>query len=405
MAEYVVSDEGLSSMFGKVLPLLDENQRRWVAGGFADMLGYGGVTAVAKMAGMARGTVGRGVSEVQSGTAVPGRVRQEGGGRKPVTEAQPGYTEALDSLVEPESRGDPMCNLRWTTKSTRNLAEEMGRQGFPTSHTTVAGQLEDMDYSLQAPSKTEQGKNHPDRDAQFRYIAAQVAEHQAAGQPVISIDAKKKELVGNYYNGGREYQPKGEPVRVKDHDFPDPNMPKAVPYGIYDPARNEGWMTVGKSADTAEFAVSSIERWWEVMGSQAYPDATRLLITADAGGSNGYRTRLWKKKIAEFAEKTGLEITVCHFPPGTSKWNKIEHRMFSQVTMNWRGRPLESHEVVVNLIGSTTTTSGLRIQAELDERTYAKGVKVSDKEMAALPIAKHEFHGEWNYTLRPGTDH
>jgi hypothetical protein len=321
-----------------------------------------------------------------------------------VAEARPGYTEALDSLVEPESRGDPTCNLRWTTKSTRNLAEEMGRLGFSTSHTTVAGQLEGMGYSLQAPSKTEEGKNHPDRDAQFRYIAARVAEHQAEGQPVISIDTKKKELIGNYDNGGREYQPKGDPVRVKDHDFPDPNVPKAVPYGIYDQTRNEGWMTVGKSADTAEFAVSSIERWWEKMGSEAYPGASRLLITADAGGSNGYRTRLWKKKIAEFAEKTGLEITVCHFPPGTSKWNKIEHRMFSQVTLNWRGRPLESHEVVVNLIGSTTTTTGLRIQAELDEGTYIKGIKVSNKEIAKLPITRHDFHGEWNYTLRPGTD-
>ncbi len=389
-------------MFGAVLPLLDENQRRWVAGGFADILGHGGVTAVAKMSGLARGTMGRGISEIFSGEAVTGRIRRVGGGRKPATEAQPGYTDALDSLVEPESRGDPMCNLRWTTKSTRNLAEEMGRQGFPTSHTTVADQLDAMGYSLQAPSKTEEGKNHPDRDDQFRYIAARVAEHQAAGEPVISVDAKEKELVGNYHNGGREYQPKGEPVRVKDHDFPDPAVPKAVPYGIYDPTKNEGWMTVGKSADTAEFAISSIERWWEMMGSKAYPDAHRLLITADAGGSNGYRTRLWKAKIAEFAEKMGLEITVCHFPPGTSKWNKIEHRMFSQVTMNWRGRPLESHEVVVNLIGSMTTSTGLRIQAELDERTYARGIKVSDKQMAGLPIVRHDFHGEWNYTLRPG---
>jgi Rhodopirellula transposase DDE domain len=404
MAEYVVSDEALSSMFGTILPLLEENQRRWVAGGFADMLGHGGVTAVAKMSGLARGTVGRGASEVRSGEAVPTRIRQVGGGRKPVTEAQPGYADALDSLVEPESRGDPMCNLRWTTKSTRKLAEEMGRQGFPTSHTTVADQLEDMGYSLQAPSKTEEGKNHPDRDAQFRYIAAQVAEHQAAGEPVISVDGKKKELIGNYDNGGREYQPKGEPVRVKDHDFPDPDVPKAVPYGIYDPKKNEGWMTVGKSADTAEFAVAAIERWWEKMGSQAYPEARRLLITADAGGSNGYRTRLWKKKIAEFAERVGLEITICHFPPSTSKWNKIEHRMFSQVTMNWRGRPLESYEVVVNLIGSTTTSTGLRIQAELDERTYAKGVKVSDRQMEELPIVRHDFHGEWNYTLRPVTN-
>ena len=350
---------------------------------------------------MDRGTVAQGVSEVRAGVVVTGRVRRQGAGRKPVSETQPGYDDMLDSLVDPGSRGDPMCRLRWTTKSTRNLAKEMGERGFPTSHTTVADRLAAMDYSLQGTSKTQEGKNHPDRDAQFRYIAAQVAGHQAAGEPVISVDAKKKELVGNYDNAGQEWRPKGEPVEVKDHDFPDPKVPKAVPYGVYDLTKNEGWMTVGTSADTAEFAVASIQRWWENMGSQAYPEARKLLITADAGGSNAYRSRLWKTKLAEFTQKTGLEVTVCHFPPGTSKWNKIEHRMFSQVTMNWRGRPLESHEVVVNLIAATTTTTGLRIRAELGETTYATGIKITKKRVDGLGIVAHKFHGEWNYTLQP----
>jgi hypothetical protein len=313
--------------------------------------------------------------------------------------AQPGLAAAVDSLVEPESRGDPMCSLRWTTKSTRKLSEELGRLGFQASHTTVRGVLSDMGYSLQATAKTIEGAEHPDRDAQFRYIAALVGAFQGDGQPVVSVDAKKKELVGRYANAGQEWHPAGQPVHVRDHDFPDPHMPKAVPYGVYDITGNEGWVTVGMSADTAEFAVSTIERWWEKMGSAAYPDARQVLITADAGGSNGYRNHLWKKKIAEFAQKTGLEVTVVHFPPGTSKWNKIEHRMFSQITTNWRGRPLQTHETVVNLIGSTTTRTGLKINAELSREVFRTKVKVTGAEIEALPLRRHDFHGDWNYTL------
>jgi hypothetical protein len=380
-------------------------QRRILAASCAQMLGHGGATAVAEASGLSRRTVHRGLVEIgEDRVPMDGRVRRPGAGRPPIEELQPGLLEALDALVEPHTRGDPMCRLRWTSKSTRKLAEELQWQGFDISHVTVADLLVQMGYTLQAPSKTENGSDHPDRDAQFEYLAAQVAEHLEAGEPVVSIDAKKKEAVGDLANAGREWQPKGEPVLVKDHDFPEKGVPKAVPFGVYDLAGNEGWVTVGTSADTAQFAVDTVERWWEEMGSKVYPDATRILITADAGGSNSYRSRLWKREIAALAERIQKDITICHLPPGTSKWNKIEHRMFSHITMNWRGRPLESHEVVVNLIAGTTTRAGLRIRAELSEKTYAKGIEVSDKEIARLPIAKHEFHGEWNYTVRKSSD-
>lgn len=293
-----------------------------------------------------------------------------------------------------------MCPLRWTTKSTRVLADELTAQGYPVSHSTLAKVLDGMGYSLQAPAKTREGADHPDRDAQFRYLDQQVRAHMAAGEPVISVDGKKKENVGNYAPSGREWQPKGEPAEVNMHDFPDKELGKVTPYGVYDISGNNGWVTVGTSADTAEFATSAIRRWWEEMGCAAYPGASRLLITADGGGSNGHRSRLWKREIAAFAEEAGLEVTVCHYPPGTSKWNKIEHRMFSHITRNWRGRPLESHEVVVSLIANTATRTGLKIRAELDQRTYAKGIEVSRKEVEALPIEYHEFHGNWNYTVK-----
>lgn len=401
MAERGVSDEDLAEFFEVIFPHLDERQRRLVAGGLAEMFGHGGITAMAKASGLARSTVQRGALDIRSGAEVSDRVRELGAGRKPAEVAQPGLAEAVDSLVEPESRGDPMCALRWTVKSTRKLSEELGRMGFQASHTTVRFVLSDMGYSLQGTAKTIEGAEHPDRDAQFRYIAGLVSVFQGAGDPVISVDTKKKELVGRYANAGQEWHPASQPVHVKDHDFPDPKVPKAVPYGVYDMTGNEGWVTVGTSADTAEFAVSTIERWWEKMGSAAYPGARRLLITADAGGSNGYRSRLWKKMIAEFARKTGIEITVCHFPPGTSKWNKIEHRMFSQITMNWRGRPLETHETVVSLIGSTTTRTGLKINAELSQQIFLKGIEVTDRELQALPLHRHDFHGDWNYTMAP----
>ena len=306
---------------------------------------------------------------------------------------------ALDSLVEPESRGDPMSPLRWTTKSLRNLSDELERLGHRISTATVADLLRYMDYSLQAPAKQTEGRQHPDRDGQFRYINERAGLFLAAGDPVISVDAKKKELVGNHANGGVEYQPKGSPERVDVHDFPDPEVPKAIPFGVYDLGANNAWVAVGDDHDTAAFAVATIARWWDTMGAASYPDTGRLLITADAGGSNSYRSRLWKIELAALSARTGLDITVCHYPPGTSKWNKIEHRLFSQITMNWRGRPLTSHDVVVSLIAATTTRTGLTVRAERDHGYYPTGTKITDKQLAALPLTPHDWHGQWNYTL------
>jgi transposase len=356
--------------------------------------------AVAEATGMSRSTVQKAVREIDAGFEVSARIRPPGAGRPKAIDAQPGLLVALDDLVEPESRGDPMCPLRWTTKSTRTLADELRRQGYVVSHVTVAELLHQMGYSLQAPAKENEGATHPDRDAQFRHLNAQVEAHLAAGEPVVSVDTKKKEVVGNLKNGGREWQPAKTPVRVDVHDFPDPDVGKAVPYGVYDIAANEGFVVVGDDGDTAEFAVASIGRWWDQVGKVAYPDATRLLITADAGGSNGYRTRLWKVELAKLAARAGIDITVCHFPPGTSKFNKIEHRLFSAISMNWRGRPLTSHQVIVNLIAATTTRTGLKVRAQLDQGYYPTGIKVTDSQLAAVPIAPHDFHGDWNYTIR-----
>jgi transposase len=401
--EFVFTDEGLAAMLSSVMPHLDERQRRIVAGAAARGLGRGGIAAVAEASGMSRSTVQKAVGEIDAGVDVSARVRAPGAGRPKSTEAQPGLMDALDALVEPESRGDPMCALRWTSKSTRRLAEELGAQGFVVSHVTVGELLHEMGYSLQATAKENEGAQHQDRDAQFRHIASQARRHQAAGQPVISVDTKKKEVVGNLANKGREWQPASTPVRVDVHDFPDPAVGKAIPYGLYDLGANEGFVVVGSDADTSEFAVATIGRWWDEIGTVAYPDATRLLITADAGGSNGYRTRLWKTELATLAARTGLAITVCHFPPGTSKWNKIEHRLFSAISTNWRGRPLTSHEVVVELIANTTTRTGLKVRAQLDRGYYLKGIKVTDKQLAAVPLKPHKFHGEWNYTILPPT--
>ena len=377
----MVNDEDLAFFWDAVSGHLDERQLRIAAGAMVLTLDrHGAAKAVAEASGLSAKTVQKGTREVDEGIEPAIRVRSPGAGRKTVEESQPGLAEALDKLIDPETRGDPMCPLRWTTKSTRVLADEMTAQGYPVSHSTLAKVLAGMGYSLQAPAKTREGADHPDRDAQFRYLDGLVRAHMAAGAPVISVDGKKKEKVGNFAPSGREWQPAGEPVEVNMHDFPDKELGKVTPYGVYDIAANNGWVTVGTSADTAEFATSAISRWWEEMGRAAYPDATRLLITADGGGSNGHRSRLWKREIAAFAAEAGLEITVCHYPPGTSKWNKIEHRMFSHITMNWRGRPLESHEVVVSLIANTTTRTGLKIQAELDQRTYVKGIEVSKKD-------------------------
>jgi hypothetical protein len=356
---------------------------------------------VARAAGVREATVSLGVDELDAGAAPLGRVRRPGGGRKRVTQLDPGLRPALLALVEPDERGDPMSPLRWTTKSTRKLAQELTAQGHQVGADTVADLLRQEGFSLQANAKTIEGKQHPDRDAQFRYINEQVKDHQDSADPVISVDCKKKEKVGQFSNPGRQWRPKGEPVSTLTHDFPDDSLGKAVPYGIYDLATDTGWVNVGTDHDTAAFAVESIRRWWNTAGCSDYPHARRLLITADAGGSNSYRTRAWKAELAALAVQTGLAITVCHFPPGTSKWNKIEHRLFSHITMNWRGRPLSSHEVIVQTIAATTTRTGLRVHAQLDTDTYDTGVRISDRQHEALPVTRHDWHGDWNYTLRP----
>lgn len=394
---------GLAAKFEVLFPHLDERQRRLVMGAEARLLGHGGIRLVARAAGVREGTVSRGVAELESGEGPLGRVRRPGGGRKRSAVLDPQLVPALLALVEPEMRGDPMSPLRWTVKSTRALAAALAAQGRRVSAPTVAALLREEGFSLQGNAKVLEGAQHPDRDAQFRYINERVKDHQAGKEPVVSVDAKKKEVVGEFKNAGVEWQPKGRPVRVSTHDFPDAVLGKAAPYGVYDVTANTGWVNVGTDHDTAAFAVESIRRWWSGQGRLDYPQATRLLITADAGGSNGYRSRAWKTQLAALAAETGLTITVCHMPPGTSKWNTIEHRLFSAITMNWRGRPLTSHEVVVQTIAATTTRTGLRVRAELDPGSYPTGVKVSDAELNAVPITGHVFHGEWNYTVHPGT--
>jgi hypothetical protein len=395
-----VDGERLKAFFSFVNQHLDEKQRRLVAGAMAQLLGHGGATAVAEAAGMSRNTVIAGRKSAAAGEAPTGRVRAEGGGRPKLIDVDPSLLAALDDLVEPESRGDPMSPLRWTLKSTRQLAKALTEMGHQVSSWTVGQLLHAMDYSLQATAKTVEGAQHPDRNAQFEHINRLAGERLAAGEPVISVDTKKKELVnGKKANAGREWQPKGSPERVDVHDFPDEEIPKAVPYGVYDLGADDGFMSVGSSHDTGAFAVNAIRRWWESMGKARYPKARRLMVTADAGGSNGYRNKLFKRELARLAEETGLEITVCHYPPGTSKWNKVEHRLFSFVTINWRGRPLTSYRTIVELAAATTTKSGLRVQAEWDEAYYEKGIAVTDEELAALPITPDAWHGEWNYTI------
>jgi transposase len=390
----------LAAKFQALLPHLDERQRRLAIGAEARSLGHGGIRIVAAAAGVGEGTVSRGVAELESGQAPLGRVRRAGGGRKKATELDPGLRSALLALVEPDERGDPMSPLRWTTKSTRKLAAELSRQGHRVSADTVAGLLREEGFSLQGNAKTIEGAQHPDRDGQFHYLNEQARDHRDAGEPVISVDTKKKELIGDFKNTGHEWRPAGQPVRVNTHDFPG-QAGKAIPYGIYDMAANTGWVTIGTDHDTAAFAVASIRRWWHARGRHDYPWAGRLLITADCGGSNGYRTRGWKTHLADLAAETGLHITVCHLPPGTSKWNKIEHRLFSHITMNWRGRPLTSHEVMLQTIAATSSHTGLTVHAELDSGQYPTGIRVSDEAIATLPITRHRFHGDWNYTFHP----
>jgi Rhodopirellula transposase DDE domain len=401
MGDVLVTGEMLAAKFGALLPHLDERQRRLYLGSEARALGHGGIRLVAAAAGAREATVSAGVWELEAGAEPLGRARRPGGGRKRAAETDPGLVPALLALVSPHERGDPQSPLRWTTESTRNLAGELTRTGHPASADTVSRLLRAEGFSLQGNAKTIEGRQHPDRNGQFEYINAQAGVFQQAGDPVISVDAKKKEQVGQYANAGRAWRPRGDPVRVCDHDFPGPHQGKAIPYGIYDLTANAGWVNVGTDHNTAQFAVESIRRWWQARGRQDYPAARRLLITADAGGSNGYRTRAWKAGLAQLAAETGLDITCCHFPPGTSKWNKIEHRLFSAITMNWRGRPLTSHQVIVNSIAATTTRTGLTVAAQLDPGSYPAGIKISKALMAALPLTRHDWHGDWNYTLHP----
>jgi transposase len=358
---------------------------------------------VARASGLSRGTVIRGMAELKAGPKSPPmqRIRREGAGRKRTTDRDATLKRDLEALVEPVTRGDPESPLRWTCKSVRQLAAELTRMGHSVSHRMVAELLHEMEYSLQANRKTLEGSSHPDRDAQFQHISRQIREFQRRHQPVISVDTKKKELIGDFKNNGRELRPKGDPEKVRIHDFVIPGLGRAAPYGVYDLTKNAGWVSVGVDHDTAAFAAQSIRRWWESMGAEAYPNARRLLITADSGGSNGARVRLWKTELQRLADETGLQISICHLPPGTSKWNKIEHRLFSFISQNWRGKPLISHEVVVNLIAATTTKAGLQVRAEVDRGKYPKGIQVSDKQFAALRIERDKFHGEWNYTLLP----
>jgi transposase len=397
-----VTGEALARFFEVVLPHMNERQRRVVAGAAAEMFGRGGKTAVAVASGMSRNTVIKAESEVAAGIEPAARLRAPGAGDKSLIERQPNILDALDELVYPETRGNPMSRLRWTSKSSPKLAEELMTQGYEVSARSVQRLLHRLGYSLQANAKVTEGRQHPDRDAQFHYLNEMADTFIDNDQPVISVDTKKKELIGDYANGGSEWEPEGQPVRVNVHDFADRDLGehgKAIPYGIYDVANDEGWVNVGDTADTAEFAVESIRRWWTQMGHDRFPGAERLLITADAGGSNGYRLKAWKVQLARLAAETGLDITVCHYPPGTSKWNRIEHRMFSFITMNWRGRPLTSLRVIIELISATTTATGLTIQADYDPNWYPTKVKITNKQLAAVPLNPHEFHGEWNYTI------
>ena len=392
----------LQAKLASVWPLLDERTRRLMAANEARALGRGGISEVSRACGLSRKAIAKGIKEIEAGTAPPpGRIRQPGAGRKKITEHDPRLAGALERLIDPDTRGDPETPLRWTCKSTRTLAARLTRQKHPISHMKVAQLLHAQGYSLQGNRKTEEGDDHPDRDAQFRHINRQVKRTLAKGAPVISVDTKKKELVGNYANGGRQWLPEKKPVKVQGHDFPGPDVPRAYPYGVYDLERNTGFVNVGTDHDTAAFAVASIRGWWRHEGRRLYPAAKDILITADGGGSNGSRLRLWKLELQKLADQTGLSISVCHFPPGTSKWNKIEHRLFSFISSNWRGEPLRDYETIVKLISRTATAKGLKVTCRLDRRKYPTGRKVTDEEMQRINLERHKFHGDWNYIIRP----
>lgn len=398
----MIDERAIGERYRALAGELNERQRRLWAGAEALSHGRGGQAAVVRATGLNEGTVRRGMREAQAGESIErGRVRARGGGPKALVESDPTLVPDLERLVRDEARGDPESPLLWTAKSVRTLARALRDQGHQVSHETVAKLLRQLGYSLQGNRKTKEGSSHPDRDAQFRHINETVTAALGAGQPAVSVDTKKKELVGDFRNSGREWRPKGDPVPVRVHDFKDKELGKVNPYGVYDIANDEGWVSVGIDADTASFAVASIRSWWDQLGKPRYPQATTLTITADCGGSNGNRTRLWKTELQHLADQTGLQIQVCHFPPGTSKWNKIEHRLFSYISRNWRGRPLVSRQAIVELIGATTSTAGLKVYAQLDESTYPRGVEVSNAELAAVNLTPDSFHGEWNYTIKP----
>lgn len=402
----VTAIERIRVKYHSLEAVLDERSRRQWAATEARDYGYGGVTAVAKATGLARDTIAAGLRELEyrerhPDEPVPERLRRGGAGRKRAIESDPTLAAALEALLEPLTRGDPMSPLRWTCKSTRRLAAELAGQGHRVGYRTVAWLLHEAGYSLQANRKTREGNQHPDRNAQFEFINAQATRFQKRRQPVISVDTKKKELVGDFKNGGREWHPEGKPEEVRVHDFQDKELGKAIPYGVYDVTHNQGWVSVGVDHDTAYFATASIRRWWEEMGSRRFPHATELFITADGGGSNGYRTRLWKVALQKLADAIGLKLTVSHFPPGTSKWNKVEHRLFCFITQNWRGKPLVSIQVIVNLIAATQTAKGLIVKAAIDEAKYETGITVTDEQLAKVQLKPAQFHGEWNYTIKP----
>jgi transposase len=392
----------IKERYARLTAVLDERSRRLLVAAESQVIGRSGITAVSKATGVSRRVIRQGMAELTNPSVLPsGRVRRPGGGRKKAIDRDPALKQDLEELLESTTRGDPEAPLRWTCKSVRNLSAELKQRGHSVSHQVVADLLHELGYSLQSNRKTKEGTSHPDRNAQFEHLNAQVKRYLAAKDPVISVDTKKKELVGDFKNGGRELRPQGDPEKVRVHDFIDKELGRATPYGIYDIGRNTGWVSVGVDHDTAEFAVESIRRWWRSMGLETYPQAKRLLITADSGGSNGARLRLWKVELQKLADETGLRIAVCHFPPGTSKWNKIEHRLFSFITQNWRGKPLISLEVIVNLIAATTTSTGLRVHSELDDRRYQSGIKVSDAELSRVNLRRAKFHGDWNYQIIP----
>jgi Rhodopirellula transposase DDE domain len=395
------AEEDLTRLFSSLWPHFGERDRRLMAAACARAIGHGGVSAVSRSSGLSRPTITKAISELDQEPLATGRVRKQGAGRKQVAESDPGLGAALDALVDPDSRGDPESPLRWTVKSTRQLAFALSSSGHPVGASTVRNLLHQLGYSLQSNAKVLEGAQHPDRNAQFGYINEQVRRHLRRGEPVVSVDTKKKELIGNYKNQGTEWRNGQDRRRVNTYDFIDKQAGKAIPYGVYDIKLNRGFVSVGTDADTAAFAVATLRSWWAVEGAEAYPKARRLLICADAGGSNGYRIRLWKTELTRFAEDEGISVTVCHFPPGTSKWNRIEHRLFSAISTNWKGQPLTSHEVVVNLIGATTNRGGLTVKAQLDRSTYPTKLRVTKKQVDSLLIEAHDFHGEWNYTVRP----